>query len=87
MGKVIRGHQCAMTKYMYLNISPAFFEKARDKFATYQNFMVYRVLDAEKDVVEQGFENGTYDPVVAQIVVHTTADLKTTLGNLRKLLK
>lgn len=47
----------------------------------------YKVLDIEKNPVEQGFEAGTYDIVMASNVLHATSDITTTLKNVRKLLK
>jgi SAM-dependent methyltransferase len=74
-------------KYTFTDISSAFFEKAREKFRPHGDIMEFKILDAEKDVVKQGFESATYDLIVAGNVVHATADLRRTLGNLRKLLK
>ncbi|KAL0937412.1 polyketide synthase/peptide synthetase [Colletotrichum truncatum] len=49
--------------------------------------MIFKVLDAEKDVVEQGFHEGSYDLIVASNVLHATARLDDTLRNARRLLK
>src|SRR5580704_3403085 len=74
-------------KYTFTDISSAFFEKAREKFRPHGDIMEFKILDAEKDVIKQGFKSATYDVIVAGNVVHATADLRRTLGNLRKLLK
>ncbi|KAK8086415.1 polyketide synthase [Apiospora phragmitis] len=50
---------------------------------TYTDF---RVLDVEKDVEEQGFDEHSYDVIVAANVLHATKDLTITLANVRKLL-
>lgn len=83
-GKVL---QSSVARYTYTDISAAFFEKAREKFKAHHGIMDYKVLDAEKDVSSQGFDLGSYDLIVAQNVIHATADLNATLTNLRKLLK
>lgn len=49
--------------------------------------MVFKTLDAEKDVTPQGFEKHTYDVVVASNVLHATAQLTKTLQHARSLLK
>jgi acyl transferase domain-containing protein/SAM-dependent methyltransferase len=77
----------SIARYTYTDLSAKFFELARQNFKAYGHFMEYSVLDGEKDVVEQGFEAGSYDLVVAQNVVHATSNLVRTLKNLRKLLK
>ena len=74
-------------KYVYTDISPAFFEKARERFSAFTNRMEFRVLDAEKDLGEQGFGDEKYDMIVAGLVLHATADLNVTLQNVKKLLK
>ena len=49
--------------------------------------MVFKVCDAEKDPLSQGFTEGAYSVIVAYLVVHATAELDKTMRNLRKLLK
>ncbi|KAK7978171.1 polyketide synthase [Apiospora saccharicola] len=77
-----------LLKYTYTDVSAGFFEKAGQKFAKWKNggVLEFRVLDVEKDVEEQGFDEGSYDVVVAANVLHATKDLTNTLSNVRKLL-
>lgn len=49
--------------------------------------MIYKTLDIEKDVIEQGYMEHSYDLVIASLVLHATRDLRQTLTNTRKLLK
>lgn len=79
--------QSSVLQYTMTDISPSFFDKAREKFKSWQNIFEYKILHAEKDVEGQGFTAGSYDIVVAQNVIHATEDLRSTLTNLRKLLK
>ncbi|TEA17265.1 Fusaridione A synthetase fsdS [Colletotrichum sidae] len=73
--------------YTYTDVSIGFFEKARDVFATNVDKMVFMSLDAERDVVEQGFQLHSYDLVVASLVLHATSNLERTLSNVRQLLR
>jgi acyl transferase domain-containing protein/NADPH:quinone reductase-like Zn-dependent oxidoreductase len=73
--------------YTYTDISHAFFEEAKERFKDHSNRMEFRVLDLEKDIVDQGYEQETYDLVIAGAVLHTTESLQTTLLNVRKCLK
>ncbi|KAF1828904.1 reducing type I polyketide synthase [Decorospora gaudefroyi] len=75
------------SQYMYTDISPSFFEKAQDMFRDHLDRMEFKVLDAERDPGEQGFDMGEYDLVVASYVMHATKDLNVTLSNTRRLLK
>jgi hybrid polyketide synthase/nonribosomal peptide synthetase ACE1 len=73
--------------YTYTDISAAFFEEAKEMFKSDSEKMIFKTLDAEKDIKEQGFEEGTYDLIIAGNVIHATAHLETTLKNIRKLLR
>ncbi|KAK0614004.1 hypothetical protein B0T14DRAFT_606389 [Immersiella caudata] len=77
----------SFSAYTYTDISSGFFEKAQDKFAQHRSRMVFKTLDIEKDVEAQGYEAGSYDLVVASLVLHATRNLEETMRNARKLLK
>lgn len=77
----------SFSEFVYTDISPAFFEKARERFAEYQDRMTFKALDLEVDITEQGFEAGTYDMIFAGSVLHATKNLSATLQNLRCALK
>ncbi|KAK3938597.1 S-adenosyl-L-methionine-dependent methyltransferase [Diplogelasinospora grovesii] len=49
--------------------------------------MIFKPLDCEKDVLAQGYEEHSYDLVVASLVLHATTNLRRTLTNARRLLK
>lgn len=49
--------------------------------------MLFKTLDAEKDPIEQGFREGSYDLIVAFFVIHATSNLGQCLRNIRKLLR
>lgn len=72
---------------MYTDISPGFFEKAQERFSDYASVMKYKKLDLEEDPVPQGFEEGSYDVVIAGNVLHATSDLAQSLRSVRRLLK
>ena len=73
--------------YTFTDISSSFFENASETFTDWQGSMVFKVCNAEIDPVQQGFEAGTYDVVIAFMVVHACAKLDEAVANLRKLLK
>ncbi|KAF2829294.1 polyketide synthase PksD [Ophiobolus disseminans] len=83
----IRTGGTAFSSYTYTDISPGFFEKARERFSEYQDRMVFKTLDLESDTGEQGFEAGIYDIILAGSVIHATKNLAATLKNLRRALK
>lgn len=74
-------------EYTYTDVSPAFFDKARDRFSRFAGRMHLQRFDLERDALDQGFRAATYDAIFAGSVLHATADLANTLQNLRQLLK
>ena len=76
---------CLYSKYTFTDISAGFFAAARERFATTPN-MEFSALDISRDIIEQGFDEGGYDLVIATNVLHATENLDHTLANVRKLL-
>lgn len=52
-------------RYDYTDLSPFFFSLAKDKYRDQGARVQFNTLDIEKDPETQGFENGSYDVVVA----------------------
>ncbi|TPX24000.1 putative Hybrid PKS-NRPS biosynthetic cluster [Coccidioides immitis] len=77
----------AFSSYTFTDISTGFFEAAQDIFTEYSGQMVFKALDVEKDIVEQGFSEHSYDLIIASLVLHATAKLEQTMENTRRLLR
>ncbi|OTB07054.1 hypothetical protein M426DRAFT_318422 [Hypoxylon sp. CI-4A] len=75
------------SQYDFTDISPGFFPEAQETFFEFSHSMKYRVFDAMADPLGQGLEEASYDLIVAGNVLHALKDLKTTLLNIRRLLK
>lgn len=58
--------RCA--QYDYTDVSSSYFGNARNKLGIRARTLNFKVLNIEESPVEQGFEVGTYDPVVAGLV-------------------
>ena len=54
--------------YMFTDISPSFFEKAKQKFRPFIGRMDFAALNIENDPLSQGFEVEKYDMVIASNV-------------------
>ena len=67
--------------YTYTDISAGFFAEAESRFGGAEASIDYRVLDIEKDPVEQGFDRHGYDLVIASNVLHATRYLNETLAH------
>ncbi|PLN79543.1 hypothetical protein BDW42DRAFT_172734 [Aspergillus taichungensis] len=71
----------------FTDLSSSFFPQAQHLFAAQGEKMRFMTLDIEQDPESQGFECGTYDVVVAFLVIHATENLSVSLSNARKLLR
>ncbi|KAM7191535.1 Acyl transferase domain containing protein [Rhypophila sp. PSN 637] len=70
--------------YTFTDVSSGFFPAAQKRFADYEG-VEYKVLDISSDPLTQGFEEGSYDLIIASNVLHATPDLRVTLEHVRKL--
>ncbi|GFG06092.1 nonribosomal peptide synthetase 14 [Aspergillus udagawae] len=77
----------AFEQYVFTDISTGFFEKAQEQFAEWASRMTFRPLNIEEEVAAQGFEDGTFDLIIASNVLHATRTLEYTMQNVRRLLK
>lgn len=73
--------------YDFTDLSSGFFEVAKGKFEAWKDLVRYKKLDIEQDPLKQGFEEGSYDLVVACQVLHATKSMTNTMDNVRKLMK
>ncbi|KAI1298194.1 hypothetical protein F5Y03DRAFT_386702 [Xylaria venustula] len=73
--------------YTFTDISSSFFENAAETFSEWKSRMIFNVCNAEIDPADQGFQLGSYDVVIAFMVVHACARLDVAVANIRKLLK
>ncbi|UJO24026.1 Prosolanapyrone synthase [Fulvia fulva] len=71
-------------EYVFTDVSTAFLSRAKDKFSGYLN-VSYAILDIE-GVEAQGFDEGSFDVIIASNVIHATKSIVQTLKNCRKLL-
>ncbi|HEY4132962.1 MAG TPA: SDR family NAD(P)-dependent oxidoreductase [Gemmatimonadaceae bacterium] len=76
----------ANTKYVFTDMSPLFLMRAKERNAAFP-FVDYRLFDVEKDPVQQGMANGSFDLIIAANVLHATKDLSETLAHVRQLLR
>lgn len=81
------GKKACFSSYDFTDVSPAFLEKAKDRFLAWGDLIKYGKLDIEKEPSSQGYEAGSYDLVVASNVLHATARIQRTLENVKQLLK
>lgn len=76
----------AYSVYTFTDISAGFFPAAKERFSYAPN-IEFKVLDISQNPLEQGFQEDTYDVIIAANVIHATPSLHQTLHNIRKLLK
>ncbi|KAI0877521.1 hypothetical protein GGS24DRAFT_497862 [Hypoxylon argillaceum] len=81
-GGTLLGH------YTFTDVSAGFFPAARQKLAAWTEMMDFAELDIEAGpAADSAITEGSYDLVVASLVLHATCDLKKTMANVRKFLR
>ncbi|TYQ17733.1 UNVERIFIED_CONTAM: phosphopantetheine binding protein [Acetivibrio alkalicellulosi] len=73
--------------YSYTDISFAFVRYGQTEYGTKYSFIDFKVLDIERNVLEQGYQLGEFDIIIAANVLHATKELSRTLTNVKTLLK
>ncbi|KAI1761226.1 putative polyketide synthase [Hypoxylon sp. FL1150] len=73
--------------YLYTDVSPGFFPGAQNRFSEFSSSMKFQVFDAAIAPLEQGLEHSSFDLIIAGNVLHVLKDSKTSLRNIRSLLK
>ncbi|KAJ8065466.1 hypothetical protein OCU04_006149 [Sclerotinia nivalis] len=76
-----------LRQYDFTDISPWFFENARALLQRWQNHLCLKTFDCSKDPMEQKFEAGTYDLIIAYNSIHASRSIDESMTNVRKLLK
>ncbi|KAL9637970.1 MAG: hypothetical protein Q9204_001674 [Flavoplaca sp. TL-2023a] len=72
--------------YDFTDVSSGFFDRARQKLERWEEFLRFKILDIDKDPLEQGFEEEGYDLVLASNALHTAYNLDIAISHVRKLL-
>jgi acyl transferase domain-containing protein/NADPH:quinone reductase-like Zn-dependent oxidoreductase/NAD(P)-dependent dehydrogenase (short-subunit alcohol dehydrogenase family) len=80
-------NQLPFASYDFTDVSPAFFNRTRDRLSKYNDKIRYKKLDIEGDIVEQGFKENAYDLVIASNVLHVSTSIDTSLSRIRRLLR
>ncbi|PMB67276.1 Compactin diketide synthase mokB [Beauveria bassiana] len=73
--------------YTFTDLSPAFFEPAKERLGSFADAVKFDILDIERCPLEQGFQEAGYDLVIASNVIHATRRIDSVLANIKKLLK
>ncbi|KAI0508959.1 hypothetical protein F5B22DRAFT_658737 [Xylaria bambusicola] len=73
------------SEYRFTDTTPSFLASGEERFSRYGG-MTFGTFDMEKSGESQGYEQD-WDVVVASNVIHATSDIKSTLLNIRKVLK
>jgi len=82
---VLKGLPAERVEYVFSDVSRLFLAQAHEKFRRFP-FVQYRLLDLEKDLLQQGFADGQFDLVLAANVFHATSDLRQCVRSARRLL-
>ncbi|KAL8707779.1 MAG: hypothetical protein Q9220_007231 [cf. Caloplaca sp. 1 TL-2023] len=84
---ILRALNSKFASYDFTDISPGFFTNAKVEQSEWSDRLSYQILNIEEDPAGQGYELGSYDVVIASSVLHATANMLSTMRNVRKLLR
>ena len=73
-------------EYYFTDISKVFTRSCEKKFKPLFPNVIFKKLDIEGNLTEQGFDAGSFDIVIGSNVIHSTKNLSTTLANVNSLL-
>lgn len=73
--------------YTFTDISQIFTEAGREIFHGLEHRAIFRALDLEYNPIDQGFQAGQYDLIIATGVLHATRNISRTVGHIRQILK
>ncbi|KAL4730982.1 Type I Iterative PKS [Fusarium chlamydosporum] len=88
--KAIFNCTSSFRSYTFTDISSNFFERATESLSKWPECtskLIFKRLDIETDIVNQGYAAHSYDLIVASAVLHITSSLEATMNNVRRLLK
>ncbi|KAI0474592.1 hypothetical protein F4859DRAFT_521700 [Xylaria cf. heliscus] len=83
----IRGTEERFHSYYFTDISPAFFDRARERFSSHSHKLKFAIFNAEQDPLHQGFDEQAFDIISASNVLHIMNNIDRALLSLRRLLK
>jgi hybrid polyketide synthase/nonribosomal peptide synthetase ACE1 len=83
---ILRETRANFDRYVFTDISKGFFDSAQTLFKEVPR-MVFKTFDIEISPTQQGFDDSSFDMIVASNVVHATKSIEQTLRNIRRLLK
>ena len=72
--------------YVFTDVSQLFLDRARAKFGADYPFLQTRLFDVARDAAPQGFDDGSFDLILAANVLHATSDVAPSVDRLRRLL-
>lgn len=73
--------------YTFTDATDKSFDKARENLQEWTGKMKFQLLEIEGSITGQGFEEHSYDLIIASNVVQTSQNLQRTMANIRLLLK
>ncbi|MDB6040394.1 MAG: polyketide synthase, partial [Verrucomicrobiales bacterium] len=76
-----------LTEYCYTDLSKAFLIHAEERFVPDYPYVVPRIFDVTKSIVDQNIESQRYDLVIAANVLHATPDIRRAVRNAKSVLR
>ncbi|KAJ5722336.1 lovastatin nonaketide synthase, partial [Penicillium malachiteum] len=85
--RVLQTLGSAFSTYTFTDVSSSFFSKAQGSLKKFEDRMIFKTFDMVQSPESQGFDEGSYDVVIASNVLHITSNIQEAVQNIRRLLK
>lgn len=76
-----------LEEYTFTDLSPSSFEAAQARFPENKQLMKFKTLDINQSPTEQGFQENSYDIIIAAHVLQATKSVYEALKHCRQLLR
>ncbi|EFA85171.1 polyketide synthase [Heterostelium album PN500] len=88
---ILEGQEEIEVVYTFTDVSPYFIAPMKEKLTNgiklKSNLKIkFKILDLEKDFIEQGLLEGSYDMVLMSLVIHVAAEIVPTVHNIHKII-
>ena len=74
-------------EYVYTDISQSFLNYAEKEYRSENPYLQTKLLNIEENPLNQDFQEGSFDLIIAANVLHATKNIEITLENTKRLLK
>ena len=77
----------SVESFDFTDVTAGFFDQARERLKQWGDLINYRILNIDQDLVAQGFEEDSYDIVIAYNAMHVSTSIDAAIQNVKRIMK